>query len=119
MACWLWVALTINLQIDCPDLIRQMPNGGVISDAIANTDLVFSDDNNGKRKNGSNNQKDFESIVNPGNTVVWTASTKSGNTRQYSVGIDSIVYDAGSGTGNIISESTESGDSGRVTAEVL
>jgi hypothetical protein len=109
--------ITINLQIDCPDLIRQLPNGVVVTDPIANADLVFSDDNRGGKEN--NNQTSFESLVNPGNTIVWTASTKSGNSSQYDVSIDSIQYDMGSGTGNIFSGAIESGNSGFVTAEVL
>jgi hypothetical protein len=111
--------ITINLQIDCPDLISQLPNGGVVPNPIANADLVFSDDNRGQRKNGSNNQIDFESFINPGNTVVWKASTKSGNNSQYTVSIDSIQYDMGSGSGNIFDGAILTGNNGSVTADVI
>lgn len=112
--------LTINLQIDCPSLIASQPNGGLISDADANKDLVFDDKVTGHAVNG--NESSFESIVNPGSTVTWTATTKSGNNSEYSVSIDSIVYEIGTGTGNIFSSPTlesEPGNSGKVVAEVL
>lgn len=107
----------INLQIDCPNLITQQPNGGLVSDTVANTCLEFGDDNNGHKEN--NNQSSFESIVNPGSKVTWTASTKSGNSSDYAVSIDKIVYDPGSGTGNIFDKGTEPGNSGKVVADVL
>jgi hypothetical protein len=109
--------ININLEIDCPNLIAQLPNGGAISDTIANEVLVFSDDNKGQRKNGSNNQSDFESFVNPGNTVIWSASTKIGNNSQHSVGIDSIDADPNSAT--IFGDRDEIGNSGKVSAQVL
>lgn len=109
--------VTINLQIDCPALQAALPSGAV-SDAIANADLIFGDNNNGKKEN--DNQSSFESFVNPGSKVTWTASTKSGNNSQYDVRIDSITYDTGSGTGNIFSEgSITPGNSGKVSADVL
>lgn len=108
-------AVTINLQIDCPDLIRQMPNGGKVPDPIANADLVFGDDNNGNKENA--NQSSFESKVYAGSNVTWTASTKSGNSSQYDVTIDSIAADPDSG--NIFGSRTEAGNSGKVTAQVL
>jgi len=109
-------SVTINLQIDCPSLQAALPNGAV-SDAIANADLEFGDDNNGKKEN--DNQSSFESIVNPGSRVTWKASTKSDNSSEFDVRIDSIVYDTGSGTGNIFSEGTIPGNSGKVVADVL
>ncbi len=108
---------TINLQIDCPNLLAQQPNGGLVSDTRANEDLQFGDNNNGRKEN--NNQSSFESIVNPGSKVTWTASTKSGNNSNYSVSIDQIMYDTGSGTGNIFDKGTEHGNSRKVDADVL
>jgi hypothetical protein len=109
--------ITIDMQIDCPTLIDLMPQGGVINSENANATLVFSDDNKVKGNSG-NNQIDFESIVNPGNTVVWKAKKKPGN-GNYSVGVDDMIYDNGSGTGNIFSELDEKGNSGIVSATVL
>jgi hypothetical protein len=109
-------AVTINLEIDCPALQTALPQGGPVSDAIANADLEFGDDNNGRKENS--NQSSFESIVYPGSSVRWTASTKSGNRSDYSVRIDSIEKDALSG--NIFSEDTITpGSSGKLTASVL
>ncbi len=107
--------VNINLQINCPS-VYPTP-AGLVSDTIANNDLVFGDDNNGKKENG--NESSFESFVNPGSRVTWSASTLSGNNSSYKVTIDQIVYDPGSGTGNVFNLGTEPGNSGKVVADVL
>lgn len=103
----------INLEIDCAN-VYSLP-AGPISDLNADTYLVFSDDNNGRKETGD--QSSFESFVNPGSNVNWKASTKQGQNDDYEVTIDDITYDLGSGTGDIFTNSITKGN-GDVSAEV-
>ncbi|WP_281543271.1 RICIN domain-containing protein [Maribacter aestuarii] len=105
--------VTVNLQIDCPSVYALQE--GPLSVAQADAYLVFSDDNNGRKETG--NQTSFESFVNPGSIVKWTASTKSGRNNAYDVSIDAIAYDIGTGTGDVFTSGLTKGN-GFVTAAV-
>ncbi len=105
--------VTVNLQIDCPS-VYALPEG-LLSVAQADGFLVFSDDNNGGMETG--HEQSFESFANPGSTVKWTASTKSGRNNAYKVSIDSIAYDIGTGTGDVFTSGLTKGN-GFVTAAV-
>lgn len=105
--------ITVNLQIDCP-VVYALP-AGPLTVAQADANLVFSDDNNGIKETGD--VTSWVSFVNPGSTVKWTASTKSGTNNAYDVSIDSMEYDLGTGTGDVFTSGLTKGN-GFVTSEV-
>lgn len=105
--------VTVDLQIDCPG-VYALPEGPLTT-TQANQYLEFSDDNNGRKETGD--VPSFESFVNPGSTVKWTASTKSGRNNAFDVSIDSMEYDLGTGTGDVFTSGLTKGN-GFVTAEV-
>lgn len=108
-------AVTIDLVIDCPNMYAQ-PEGAV-GDSAADSYLDLSDDNRGGKEN--NHVRSFESQVNPGSRVTWTASTKSGNNSQYDVAIESIDYEPAASDDDLFSTPNEQGRSGRVSATVV
>lgn len=103
----------VNLEIDC-SMVYPLAQGA-LTDPQADAYLDFSDDNNGGRETG--NQSSFKSSVNPGSNVNWKATTKTGQTDDYKVSIDSIEYDPNTGTGDVFTSGMTKGN-GDVTARV-
>ncbi len=110
-------AVKIDLQINCQGLYDLQSNGGPVSDATANEELLISDDNNGHKEN--NNQSSFETIVNAGSIVTWDASIEPTNplNRNWDVRIDG--FQADSNSQNIFNLGSAHGNSGKYTAQVL
>ena len=110
-------AVKIDLQINCQGLYDLQPAGGAVSEATANEELQFSDDNNGHKEN--NNQSSFESIVNAGSNVTWKASIEPTNplNSNWDVRIDS--FQADSNSQNVFNLGSAHGNSGKYTAQVL
>jgi len=79
--------------------------------------VTLGDNNNGNNEGGTN-ATSFQSNVNPGSDVEWSASQTSGNSA-YKVAIVDI-YNSPIGTSPIIfGETTLHGNSGKVNATVL
>ena len=119
---YLWQEVTanskpvnINLQIDCASVYAQ-PAGEILN-PLASSLLTFTDDNNGSMET-SGDETTFRSFVNPGSTVKWTASTLPGQNNEYSVTIDSMVYDPNTGTGDVFHIAGITKGNGFITAPV-
>ncbi len=89
--------ITVTMNIDCASIQTNLPNGGPLSEDLANRYLSLEDDNRGVRENG--NQSSFKSILNPGSQVTWKPQKNgSGNLK---VAITDVSKDNGT-TGNVL-----------------
>ena len=107
-------AVNIHMQVNCEEVLKQPE--GLLSDAAADANIIFSDDNRGAKENP--HQKSFKSDVYNGSKVRWDADPLPQTNSQYSIRIEAIDYDSDSDD-NIFSSTDIKGKSGKATAYVL